>query len=341
MSGGPGGDRDEDRPPAQTARKHVEHCMGTVFSFDLREPYPVEGALEEAVRSLHRVDATFSTYRPDSDISRLARGEVGVGDCAPEVGEILALCERLTEETDGCFSAYPGGALDPSGVVKGWAIERAAGILRAAGSLNHHVNGGGDIRLTGGPEPGRPWRVGIADPLRPGTVATVVAGRDMAVATSGTAERGAHILDPRTGRPVAGGLASVTVVGPSLTLADAYATAAFVMGEAARDWIEGLPGYEAYGIGLDGRTWTTTGLRADGPAQPSTGPGPGRPARSSGPAQFTVGFGGPVRFAVGSGGRVRFAVGSGGPAQPSARSGRSTMSTRSAMDAATRWGRNG
>ncbi|MEV5751750.1 FAD:protein FMN transferase [Actinoallomurus sp. NPDC052308] len=275
-----------------TALRHVEPCMGTVFSFDLREPYPSDGALEEVIAWLHWVDATFSTYRPESDIGRLARGEVEVGDCAPEVGEILALCDRLTEATDGCFSAYAGGALDPSGVVKGWAIERAGSMLRAAGSPNHHVNGGGDLQLSGGPEPGRPWRVGIADPLRPGTVATVVAGRDLAVATSGTAERGAHILDPRTGRPAAA-LAAVTVVGPSVTFADAYATAAFVMGEAARDWIEGLIGYEAYGFGIDGRTWATTGLRADAPGQPST------------------------------------------------RSGRSTMSTRSAIESATRCGRKG
>ncbi|MFL6054839.1 MAG: FAD:protein FMN transferase [Actinoallomurus sp.] len=275
-----------------TAHRHAEPCMGTVFSFDLREPYPRDGALEEVIAWLHWVDATFSTYRPDSDVSRLLRGEADVGDCAPEVGEILALCDRLAEVTHGCFSAYAGGSLDPSGVVKGWAIERAGGMLRAAGSLNHHVNGGGDIQLTGGPEPGRPWRVGIADPLRPGKVATVVAGRDMAVATSGTAERGAHILDPRTGRP-AEDLAGVTVVGPSLTLADAYATAAFVMGDAARDWIDGLPGYEAYGVGLDGRTWATAGLRADASDQD--------PARSS----------------------------------------RSTMSTRSAIESATRCGRKG
>ena len=135
-------------------------------------------------------------------------------------------------------------------------------MLRRAGSRNHSVNGGGDLRLAGGPEPGEPWRVGIADPLRPGSITTVVAGRDMAVATSGTAERGAHILDPRTGRPAAA-LASVTVVGQSITKADAYATAAFVMGDAARDWIEGLPGYEAHAVTVEGGTWTTSGLRSD------------------------------------------------------------------------------
>ncbi|MCO5973486.1 FAD:protein FMN transferase [Actinoallomurus soli] len=275
-----------------TALRHAEPCMGTIFSFDLREPYPRDGALDEAIAWLHWVDATFSTYRPDSDISRLARDEVDVVDCAPEVAEILALCDRLAETTEGCFSAYADGSLDPSGVVKGWAIERAGSMLRAAGAPNHSVNGGGDIQLSGGPEPGRPWRVGIADPLSPGSVATVVAGRDMAVATSGTAERGAHILDPRTGRP-ADGLAAVTVVGPSVTLADAYATAAFVMGDAARDWIEDLTGYEAYGIELDGGTWATSGLRGD--ASP----------------------------------------------QPVARSGRSTMSTRSAIESATRCGRKG
>ena len=143
-------------------------------------------------------------------------------------------------------------------------------MLRRAGSRNHSVNGGGDLRLHGGPAPGRPWRIGIADPLRPGSVGAVVAGRDLAVATSGTAERGAHVIDPRTGRPAAA-LASVTVVGPDLTTADAYATAAFVMGDAARDWIEELPGHEAYAVTADGRTWTTSGLRGhrSGPAPSS------------------------------------------------------------------------
>ncbi|WP_329235945.1 FAD:protein FMN transferase [Actinoallomurus sp. NBC_01490] len=241
-------------------RRRAEPCMGTVFSFDLRPPYPPDGTLERVIAWLHRIDATFSTYRPDSDISRLGRGEMRIGDCGPEVAEILGLCEELAEVTGGCFSAYARGELDPSGVVKGWAIERAGAMLDEAGCPRYSVGGGGDIRLGHAPEPGRPWRVGIADPRRPGALAAVLTGRDMAVATSGTAERGAHILDPRTGRPPDGGLASMTVVGPSLTLADAYATAAFVMGEGARAWVEDLPGYEAFAVGADGCTWATSGL---------------------------------------------------------------------------------
>jgi len=134
-------------------------------------------------------------------------------------------------------------------------VERAAAILTAAGSAEHSVNGGGDVQCTGG----RLWRIGIADPLRPGRLALVVAGRDFAVATSGVAERGAHIIDPYTGQPPAG-LASVTVVGERLAETDAYATAAFAMGSAARDWVEGLDGYEAFGITAAGVTWQTSGF---------------------------------------------------------------------------------
>jgi thiamine biosynthesis lipoprotein len=104
--------------------------------------------------------------------------------------------------------------------------------------------------------------VGIADPHRPGRLALVVEARDCAVATSGTAERGPHIIDPHAGRPAAG-LASLTVVGPSLALADACATAAFAMGpDRARDWAASLHGYEVYAITEAGRTWQTAGFAA-------------------------------------------------------------------------------
>ncbi|WP_310741909.1 FAD:protein FMN transferase [Microbispora sp. H13382] len=248
--------------------RHVEHVMGTVFSFDVRhddgrhddEAGPrVAAALAEAVAWLHHVDAVFSTYKPGSPVSRLGRGEITLADCPPEVADILRMCESVSRLSHGYFTACPGGRLDPSAIVKGWAVDRASVILREAGLPDHCVNGGGDVRLSGAAAPGRTWRVGVAHPLRPGDLAAVVSGHDLAVATSGTAERGAHVLDPHTGRP-ATELASVTVIGPDLALADAYATGALAMGGAAREWVEGLDGYEAFAVTAAGATWHTSGL---------------------------------------------------------------------------------
>ncbi|MET8859141.1 FAD:protein FMN transferase, partial [Streptomyces sp. NPDC004579] len=225
--------------------------MGTVFSFDVRggEPGAVRTALEEAVAQLHRVDEVFSTYREDSQISRLARGEITVEECDPQVAEVLELGAEAERASDGWFSTRYEGRLDPTGIVKGWAAERAALGLAAVGASGVSVNGGGDVQLRGVPAPHRPWRVGVSDPLRPGALAAVVsaAGADeLAVATSGTAERGAHIVDPRTGKPAVTDLVAVTVVAPRLTWADAWATAAFAMGSrAGLDWLESLPDVEA------------------------------------------------------------------------------------------------
>jgi FAD:protein FMN transferase len=264
---------------AVTARvRHAEPVMGTVVSFDVPAAAVVGGSFEAAVRWLHWVDRIFSPYRPDSDVSLLAAAEVTVDGCAPEVAEVISACTAVRLCSGGYFTAAPGGVFDPSGYVKGWAVERAAAILSAAGSANHLVNGGGDVQCVGGrPRSAlgaagvssgsssglsgeEPWRVGIADPFHRGGLALVVEAAGSAVATSGTAERGAHIIDPHLGRP-ATGLASLTVVGPSLALADAYATAALAMGPArARDWTESLPGYEAYAITENGDTWQTTGF---------------------------------------------------------------------------------
>jgi FAD:protein FMN transferase len=236
--------------------------MGTVVSFDVPAGAAADGSLAAAVRWLRWVDAIFSTFQPGSDVSRLARGELAREQCAPEVAAVLAACEELARQTGGYFTAYPAGGLDPSGYVKGWAVERAADIITAAGSAAHLVNGGGDIQCVGGRPDGTPWRLGVSSPARgPGVLALVVAGRDFAIATSGIAERGAHIMDPHAGRPAAG-LASVTVIGPSLTRADAYATAVFAMGPVrGRGWAQdAMAGYEAYAILPDGSTWQTAGL---------------------------------------------------------------------------------
>jgi thiamine biosynthesis lipoprotein len=244
--------------------------MGTVFSFDVRAPGVDSAALDEAIGWLHWVDATFSTYSPQSEISRLARRECAVTDCAPEVAQVLAECARLHAATDGYFTDTPFGTLDPSGYVKGWAIERVSDMLRAAGSVNHCVNGGGDVKCVGVAAAGRPWHIGIADPLRRGHYAAVVAGTDaadLAVATSGSTERGAHIAGP-DGRPAAGAFASITVVGPSLAFADAFATAAYAMGRRAGDWLEALDGYDGYAVLPNGRTWATGRLAAEGSGAP-------------------------------------------------------------------------
>ena len=247
--------------------RHAEQVMGTVVSFDVRDAgegerrAEVEAALRRAVDSLHRADRVFSTYRQDSQVSRLRRGELTPAECDPEVAEVLALGAAAEQASGGAFSVYPDGELDPSGVVKGWAVERASDILRAAGSLRHSVNGGGDIQTAGEPEPGREWSVGIAHPLHPGAYATVVRGRGIAVATSGSAERGAHLLDPRTGRPASGGLASVTVLGRSLTDVDIAATTVYVLGSAAgRRWLEQREDFEGFAVLADGRAWWTPGF---------------------------------------------------------------------------------
>nr|WP_189951792.1 FAD:protein FMN transferase [Streptomyces alanosinicus] len=254
---------------APAAVRHAEEVMGTVFSFDVRggEPGAVRAALDEAVAGLRAADAVFSTYREDSEVARLARGELTVAECAPDVAEVLRLAAEAERVSEGWFSSRYQGSLDPTGIVKGWAAERAARLLAGvAGVCGVSVNGGGDVQLLGTPEPQRPWRVGVADPLRPGGLAAVVSAAgtaELSVATSGTAERGAHIVDPRTGRPAVTDLVSVTVVGPRLTWVDCWATAAFAMGSrAGLAWLESLPDVEGLLITAGDEVRCTGGLAA-------------------------------------------------------------------------------
>jgi FAD:protein FMN transferase len=234
----------------------IRHIMGMPIAIDVRDP-GVD--VEPAFAWLHEVDATFSTYREDSAISRLDRGEIGLADCRPEVDEVLSRCLALERATGGYFSVRPAGRLDPSGLVKGWAVDGAAARLAAAGATDFCINAGGDVVARGRPEPDRRWRVGIRHPEDLERLAAVVAVEDLAVATSGLYERGAHILDPHTGAP-AEGLLSVTVVGPELATADAYATAAFAMGEAGAAWTATLAGYDALCITSDHRVLSTPGF---------------------------------------------------------------------------------
>ena len=244
---------------AQEGTHHVEHVMGTVFTLALREPGNWDEAVADVVAWLHRVDALFSTYRTDSDLSRIRAGQLAPEASDPLVRTVLDLCRQYEVETDRYFTADLPGGLDPTGLVKGWAIQWASDLLQEHGCHNHAVNGGGDIQLVGEAAPGQPWRVGINDPHDRTKVLTVVTGRDFAVATSGTSERGEHIINGRTGL-AAHGLASATVVGPSVQTADVFATAAMAMGSPAATWIEGLGAYSGLLVYDDGAVRRSSGF---------------------------------------------------------------------------------
>lgn len=240
-------------------QRRVEQIMGTAIGIDVRDAAVSPAALDEVFAYLRDVDARFSLYRADSEMSRLARGELALDAASADLRQVLVLCDAIREVSGGAFDAArhrADGLLDPTALVKGWALEEAAWRVDALGGRNFAVNGGGDILVRGEERPGEPWRIGIRHPRRRDRVAAVLAMRDGAVATSAAYERGEHIRDPRTGRAPRE-LVSMTVVGPSLTYADAYATAAFVMGRTGLEWVADRPGYGAYAIGADDRvTWT-------------------------------------------------------------------------------------
>ncbi|MFR9774897.1 FAD:protein FMN transferase [Micromonospora sp. MS34] len=219
--------------------------MGTAISLDLADELPPARLAELADRTfdwLRAVDARFSTYRDDSEVCRLDRGELRLADASADLRLVLERCADLWAATDGWFDAYATGRLDPSGYVKGWSAQVASDRLVAAGAPNHCLNAGGDVVVRGLSATGEPWRIGVRHPDDWSSVCLVLAGTDLAVATSGVHHRGHHVIDPRRGEP-ARGLRLVTVVGPDLGDADAYATAALAMGESGLGWLDRLDGH--------------------------------------------------------------------------------------------------
>ena len=228
--------------------------MGTVASVhvhDKAEPALIAAAVEALWLELDRLEGLFSTFRESSAISRINRGGLHLLDAGAEVIEVVDACTWLEHISHGAFRARrPGDTLlDPAGFVKGWAAELAAQCLDRAGLSQWYLSVGGDIQTRGTSGDGRSWRVAIADPNSDDAhaIRAIVEVSSEAVATSGTAARGRHLWDGRTGRP-SDALGSMTVVGPHVTWADAFATAAFVMGPEGVDWVANFDGYRALAI---------------------------------------------------------------------------------------------
>jgi thiamine biosynthesis lipoprotein len=240
--------------------RRVEQIMGMPILVDVRDECD-PGVLEELFDWFREVDERFSTYKADSEISRLNRGELHIRGCHPDVRWVLARCDELREETDGFFDARYRSLLevDPSGLVKGWSVDRGGELLETRSLENYSINAGGDIRMRGAALPDPTWRTGIQHPVLLDRVAAVVEANDLALATSGTYVRGEHIVDPHTGAPPSG-LLSVSIVGPDLGTADAYATAAFAMGELGGPWSATRRPYESFVILADERSFSTPGF---------------------------------------------------------------------------------
>lgn len=207
------------------------------------------------------IDRRFSTYKSDSEISAINRGDIPVKDWSGEMLEVLALAERTKDETGGYFDMRrPDGSLDPSGIVKGWAIRNAAEIVRQAGVGDFFIEAGGDIQSSGKNASGLEWSVGVRNPFNMDEIVKVIYPRGRGVATSGTYARGQHIYNPHgLGGPIAE-IVSLTVVGADVLEADRFATAAFAMGRDGIYFIERVPGLEGYVIDIAGRATLTTGF---------------------------------------------------------------------------------
>ena len=249
--------------------------MGTIVTIDVYTSRAVSAADIDEVRwqliraraVLQRADEVFSTWQPGSAISRLRARELTVADAPEEVADVLSRCAIARELSGGWFDpwAMPGG-LDPTGLVKGWAAQRALAAFTAPCISGAMVNAAGDIASYGDPGRGEPFRVGIADPAAPRRLAEIVSLTG-AIATSGSYERGRHLIDPHAGCPAVR-VGSASVTGPDLGLADALATALAVAGEPGLAFIEPLEGYEALIIGLDGGRLRTAHFPLSAPQLP-------------------------------------------------------------------------
>lgn len=252
--------------------EHFEECMGTMFRFAGRSPFDATKTkllVIQACAILHEADRTFSLYKPDSPLSRLARGETSVAECPPVVNEIWDACDEWEKITDGWFSAMtPQNTFDPSGIVKTWAAKRAAEYLVERGIVDYTLNAGGDVWLSDELTVDRDWRIGISRTVSIAspdagiiTVVDLKGTEFRAMATSGTAERGDHIWNPKApGKSAPTELLQVSVVAKDLVVADVWATAAFAEGERAVNRLNQVDGVQALFVLANGELAATDGF---------------------------------------------------------------------------------
>jgi thiamine biosynthesis lipoprotein len=240
--------------------RHTWLEMGMPVTVIISDPGATRSSVDPVIAFLSDVNATFSPYLNDSEVSRLNTGAIGYDEISDDFAALLAKSGRTRDETNGYFNIEQNGRLDPSGIVKGWAIGQASDLLRSNGWRSHIVEAGGDIQAIGVRSDGSPWRIGIRDPRDRNVNIKVLSVSNCGVATSGTSIRGDHIWNPVAGGAPDSSLLSLTVVAPSIFDADRMATAAFAMGRSGIAFIASEPNLEGYAITDDGLATYTPGF---------------------------------------------------------------------------------
>lgn len=232
--------------------------MGMPITVEVVDASVTTGAFNDVYAYFEYVDKKFSTYKDNSEISRINRGELTINRASEDMRLIFELAEQTRRETDGYFDIEHDGMIDPSGLVKGWAVYNAAAMLREKGFQHYYVDAGGDIQVAGHNRHDQDWRVGIRNPFNMHEIVKVIALHDCGVATSGTSIRGRHIYNPNGTDAVMDDILSLTVIGPNVYETDRFATAAFAMGRTGIAFIEQLDGFEGYLIDQHGRATYTS-----------------------------------------------------------------------------------
>ena len=240
--------------------KTTRLIMGMPVTVEIVDDHATAWSFQQAFEYFEYVDAKFSTYKETSEISRINRGEMILQDASEDMKLILALAEQTRQETDGFFDIRHNGTIDPSGIVKGWAIQQVAEQLAQAGFENYFVDAGGDIQMAGKNADGNDWRVGIRNPFQPQQIVKSLTITNCGVATSGVYLRGNHIYDPIHANKSLDEILSLTVIGSNIYEADRFATAAFAMGRDGILFIEALDGFEGYMIDKNGQATLTSGF---------------------------------------------------------------------------------
>jgi FAD:protein FMN transferase len=217
--------------------------MGMPITVRILDNSVVAGDLDKVFDYFTYIDNKFSPFKGDSELSRINKGLLKITDSSADMQLVLNLCEQTKKATNGYFEINNFSILDPSGLVKGWAIKNAGQILKNLGYKNYYINAGGDILVNGQNDKKKKWRIGLENPFNRKEIIKAIEVDTEGVATSGTYIRGQHVYDPHQPGHAITDIVSLTVIGPDIYEADRFATAAFAMGAKALDFIAGLKGF--------------------------------------------------------------------------------------------------